>query len=233
MRHSSNVFWILLFALFGCSSQSNSVIHTVVVLGSYSASSTPAAQANNPTLLNIRAYALYVSENADCSSPVEWRRYGPSGKLFNVYAVATPDLVSARPNPAGTYQCVIMKMSDTFQFQVNHTVGSCVANTTYHADSYTAGAIIDPDGASTAATDYAVSSVEDPIWIYFTNGAPAVNPGAQFIYPLTNGPFDTSDGTSHQIVFYTDFNGKLNSGGSCTLNSLALGTGGTYGSRAP
>jgi len=85
--------------------------------------------------LTIRLYALYISTNSDCSSPQLVQDLGAGAdKDF----MTNPVLFEGTPT-AGTYQCVMMKMSDVLNMKPGATFGACVAGTNYSGDIYRAG----------------------------------------------------------------------------------------------
>ena len=133
-------------------------------------------------------------------------------------------MISARP-PNGIYECLILKMSDTFQFKPAATAGTCIAGTTYFYDTYTAGSNYrDADGVAITAHDYSATQIEDAIYLYITNGAPSQGPAGAQVFALAGGTIDTNGGAQREIVYYADFNGQINGGGgACTMNAGSIG----------
>jgi len=64
--------------------------------------------------LTIKLYSLYISTNADCSSPQLVQDLGAAG--VNKDFMTNPVLFEGTPT-AGTYQCVMMKMSDVLNMK--------------------------------------------------------------------------------------------------------------------
>jgi hypothetical protein len=85
--------------------------------------------------LTIKVYALYISTNADCSSPQLVQDLG-AGE--NKDFMANPALFEGTPTN-GTYQCVMMKMSDVLTMTPGATFGACTAGTSYSGDIYRDG----------------------------------------------------------------------------------------------
>jgi len=100
------------------------------------ASLAPPPLSGDPGALRIGLYALYISPNSDCSSPVLVQDYGatPSVKDF----VNNPILFTGRP-ASGSYQCVAIKMSDVITVEPATSFGACVMGTEYAGDIYRAG----------------------------------------------------------------------------------------------
>jgi hypothetical protein len=89
----------------------------------------------DPGALRIGVYALYISPNADCSSPVLVQDFGtkPVVKDF-----VHPVLFSGSPAD-GAYQCVAIKMSDVIRVQPTTTFSVCDSTVEYAGDIYRAG----------------------------------------------------------------------------------------------
>jgi hypothetical protein len=101
-----------------------------------SLSVTPATDSASPTTLPIPMYALYLSANADCSSPVLAQDYGAAGQVKDF--VTNPVLFEASPT-AGTYHCLIFRMSDSFATASNKTFGPCKIDSLFVGDIYRDG----------------------------------------------------------------------------------------------
>lgn len=86
--------------------------------------------------LTIKLYALYISSNADCSGPVLVQDLGAAGADKDF--MTNPVLFEGTP-AAGTYQCVMMKMSDVLRMKPGATFGACISGTEYVGDIYRAG----------------------------------------------------------------------------------------------
>jgi hypothetical protein len=157
----------------------------------YGSSTSPSASVNRalvtsqpaflgtPTKLVMSVYALWLSPNTDCSDAVEVENYGDTPEDFDL--IDSPTLFSGTPTP-GTYQCLIMKISDNITFRSDATGvadnPSCVSTTTDHVfdiyrdDSGDDGTWIDIDGNTIAATG-AVGDPGDDIVYIFGSTTPA------------------------------------------------------------
>ncbi len=85
--------------------------------------------------LVIKLYALYISANADCSNPIEVQDLGAG---VDRDFMTNPVLFEGTPT-AGTYPCVMLKMSDVLRMKPATSFGGCVAGTEYAGDIYREG----------------------------------------------------------------------------------------------
>lgn len=81
----------------------------------------------NPASALVTIYGVAVSPNADCSNAVVLN-YSSSPTAVDFEQ--TPSLFSGSPS-AGTYNCVVLLMSDQLTFTPAATTGNCTAGTTY------------------------------------------------------------------------------------------------------
>ncbi len=93
-------------------------------------------QTGDPGALRIGVCALYISPNADCSSPVMVQDNGATASVKDF--VSNPVLFTGSP-AIGSYQCVAIKMSDVFRVEPATTFSVCTAGTEYAGDIYRAG----------------------------------------------------------------------------------------------
>lgn len=125
--------------LFAACTSSSSPSAEFTVRGSAGAPPAPAAAlmaTGDPAALRIGVYALYISPNADCSSPVLVQDYGATPHVTDF--VGNPVLFTGSP-AVGAYQCVAVKMSDVIRVVPDTTFGVCVAGTEYSGDIYREG----------------------------------------------------------------------------------------------
>ena len=94
------------------------------------------ALAVDPTEVLISVYSIGLSTNADCSSPTIVLNNGSTPVEYNF--TSTPQLGSAAV-ANGTYNCMIIKMSDIIKFRPATTSGTCTAGTQYTIDVCRAG----------------------------------------------------------------------------------------------
>jgi hypothetical protein len=90
----------------------------------------------DPSSISLGMYALYVSENADCSN---YTTVVDNGTTADYKDFATnPTLFEGSP-ANGTYNCIALRMSDVIRFQTATSFGTCVAGTDYQQDIYRSG----------------------------------------------------------------------------------------------
>lgn len=94
----------------------------------------------SPTSVRMTFYSMYVSPNADCSSPIQVADFG-EGTEFELFD--NPTLVEANVAD-GTYRCIIMEASDILTFKPDQAAadavpGICDTNTDYTFDAYRTG----------------------------------------------------------------------------------------------
>lgn len=136
-HRSSFAFLMCAVILAGCSSSSTDSGDSLTVMGS---AGSPAAlrdpTSGDPASLLIGMYALYISPNADCSSPILVQDYGATASVKDF--VNQPTLFSGSPDP-GSYQCVAIKMSDVITVSPGTTFGNCHSGVLYPGDIYRDG----------------------------------------------------------------------------------------------
>jgi len=110
----------------------NRLVRNALLVGA-SSNIPPEFLVGDPAKVGIGMYALYLSENEDCSAPVLVDDNGvtPVDKDF----VTHPVLFSGTP-AAGTYKCVIFRMSDVVHFQSATASPNCHLDTDYAIDIY-------------------------------------------------------------------------------------------------
>lgn len=122
--------------------------------------------------LTMKLYALYVSANADCSSPVLVQDLGANGATKDF--MTNPALFSGNP-AAGTYQCVMFKMSDVLTMSPSTSFGGCVAGTQYAGDIYREGENdwVDENGATIVGTGTDEAPLDSHVTIFITRNPAA------------------------------------------------------------
>ena len=144
------------------------------------------AMALDASSLKLQVYSVMLSTSAQCTSPVT---VFSSATATEVDFLAAPTLGSGNP-PDGTYQCVIIKMSDLIKFKPSASSGSCTAGTEYVADvcrSDNGGTTHAPDaaGAMTSCTGTDAVPHVDPVYLYLTTNASAGSGGGTFVQPTS------------------------------------------------
>jgi len=122
--------------------------------------------------VTIHLYALWISQNPDCSDPLLVQQHPAAGvdKDF----MQAPVLFQGSP-AAGSYQCVMLKMSDVLRMKPASTFGSCVANVEYSGDIYREGESDwkDVDLNTVVGTGSDEVPVDDHVTIFMTRSPSA------------------------------------------------------------
>ncbi|HEX4232840.1 MAG TPA: hypothetical protein VH041_00915 [Caldimonas sp.] len=190
------------------------------------------AMALDASSLKLQVYSVMLSTSAQCTSPVT---VFASATPTEVDFLAAPMLGSGNP-PDGTYQCVIIKMSDLIKFTPSSAAGLCAAGTQYTADvcrSDNSGMTQAPDavGAPNACNGTDAAPVADAVYLYLTTNASAGSGGNTFMQPTgatsTNGLPLTAPlviaGTA-KSKFVVNATGKVGDDGvSCGMNPPVFG----------
>ena len=125
---------------------------------------TSAFATTGASSLKLQVYSVMLSTSAQCVSPVT---VFSSNSPTEVDFLATPTLGGGNP-PDGTYNCVIIKMSDTIKFTPLANDGAfCAANTQYTTDVCQTGeSTLAPDapGSPVACT----SAQPDVVYLYLS-----------------------------------------------------------------
>lgn len=182
----------------------------------------------SPSSTTMKMYALYISTQADCSSPTLVQDYGSDGVDKDVFESGVT-LFEGSPAD-GDYQCLIIKMSDVIRFKadseaVNAASSPCSEGTEYSLDIYRTdsgdswkdvnGAAITPHGASG-------SPEADTVYIFVSRNPSAIP--STTAHENQVGTLGSSLVVPGQATFYADGSHQVtNNDGSCGLNGLTLG----------
>ena len=127
----------------------------------------------DPASMSVGMYALYISANEDCSEPTLVADYGATAQLKDF--MQSPVLFTGSP-AAGTYKCVIFKMSDVIGMVPATSFGACVAGTFYSGDIYRDGETDwkDADLNPIIGTGTDDAPIDDHVAIFLTGNPAAV-----------------------------------------------------------
>ena len=155
------------------------------------------AMALDASSLKLKVYSVMMSTSPLCTSPIT---IFSSTVPTEVDFLATPTLGSGNP-PDGTYNCIIIKMSDIIKFKPSASSTWCHAGTEYSSDVCRAdnsGTTRAPDASSAvtacAGTDASVNAsvitpavpVSDVVYLYLTTNTSAGSGGGNtFLQPAT------------------------------------------------
>ena len=190
------------------------------------------AMALDASSLKLQVYSVMLSTSAQCTSPVT---VFSSATATEVDFLAAPTLGSGNP-PDGTYNCVIIKMSDLIKFTPSATSGLCTAGTQYTADVCRAdngGMTQAPDavGAPSACSGTDAAPVSDSVYLYLTTNASAGTGGNTFMQPTGAASTNGLNLTAPLVIagaakskFIVDARGKVGDDGvSCGMNPPVFG----------
>ncbi len=190
------------------------------------------AMALDASSLKVSVYSVMLSTSSLCTSPIT---IFSSATATEVDFLAAPTLGSGNP-PDGTYNCVIIKMSDIIKYTPSTSSGACASSTEYTGDVCRAdnnGTTIAPDfsGPATNCTGTSATASADVVYMYLTTNASAGTGGNTFMQPLnansTNGinlaaPLVIA-GTA-KSKFIVNAAGKIDgSSGYCGMNPPVFG----------
>lgn len=141
-------FAVLIALLAACSSDSTGSANLLTVKGvagppppappapTARLAASPPVGVADPSTFFVGLNALYISPNADCSSPILVQDYGST--THNVDMITSPTLFSSATTP-GTYPCVAIDLSDVLVATTDTAFGHCPALTAIYNDTYKAG----------------------------------------------------------------------------------------------
>ncbi len=113
----------------------------------------------------MKIYEFYVAASADCSSPIQLFS-STEGKEVDM--LQSPDIGSGKLQQ-GTYECVIMVMSDKITFTPKSTTGVCQAGTEYELDVFRPqGEMYKPSGLLPDGTTVEGAAGEQKIAVYIS-----------------------------------------------------------------
>lgn len=110
---------------------------TAVTLSGMGRSAATSLINGTPSSVKIKAYKIYLAENADCSNPVLVADNSATADYVDL--MSRPTLFSASSVAPGTYNCMIVKMSDILKFTPDAVAeeassGVCTAGQEYTYD---------------------------------------------------------------------------------------------------
>jgi len=190
------------------------------------------AVALDASSLKLQVHAVMLSTSPQCTSPITvFSNTAPTEVDF----LAAPTLGTGSP-PDGTYECVIIKMSDLIKFTPSATAGLCNAGTQYIADvcrSDNGGMTQAPDavGAPSACNGTDAAPMADAVYLYLTTNPSAGSGGNTFMQPTGAGSTNGLNLTSPLVIagiakskFVVNATGKVGDDGvSCGMNPPVFG----------
>lgn len=188
---------------------------------------THALALTNASSLKLQVYSVMLSTSAQCTSPITvFNSATPVERDF----LATPTLGSGNP-PDASYNCVIIKMSDTIKFTPAANDGSCQLATEYSTDVCQSGESSqapDAGGAPSACS----SATNDVVYLYLTTARVGSGGGNAFMQPPSPGSSSYGVTLTAPLViagtatskFVVNTAGKVDgSAPSCGMNAPVFG----------
>jgi len=178
----------------------------------------------SPASMSITLYQAYGALAADCSGPlVTLADHGTAGRVVNI---GVDRLVEATP-AAGTYNCLILKMSDNLKFIPDATAstafpttctsGVTVTHDIYRQDSGDAGAWKDLDGSAIAATGTSSAAGDNKVVIYQSTNAAAMIAGTYAPHVNQTGTLTSAMTVPGGTTFYVDFRNGIAGATNCRI----------------
>lgn len=174
----------------------------------------------DPGYVKVKAYEFRVSKNADCSNGiVVYKNDSPTYQDLT----HNPTLGSGTI-PDGTYNCVMVRMSDTLHFTAatQDSLHTCTPGDDSTTDVGHDGVSIAPDGTS---QNLGARGTENIVWLYVRTNAPTgqdVNSFAPTGGISLTSPLVVNGDTAHTMVF--DFSGRVGDDhGVCSCDAPTLG----------
>jgi hypothetical protein len=174
----------------------------------------------DPSAVKIGVYAFYLSQNEDCSAPVLVANNGTTPVVKDF--AQNPVLFTGTPD-AGTYKCVILRMSDVITFQSAVASTNCATHTDYTMDIYRApdADFLDVNGSPIVATGTDVSPSDDKVYIFASiNPAAVTARGMSPHQTLTLTGTLTVPGTG--TFYWNGHNTVTDNAGSCGMQPPQL-----------
>lgn len=232
---------LLIFVVISCNKkESKTSTPSLVITGSgsanaykslYQMTSAGKVLVGSPTSLILKLYAIYISQNEDCTNPEKVADFGAAGKIFNL--LDSPTLF-AREVTHGTYQCLILKMSDHISYRVDQeavdggvpqeATRACESVTKLHSgDLYRTKEVGQPDEEwydIETGTTIIGKNEEQVVYIFASTLLVPPAPIHEHQYLPLGNPLVVPGAA----VFYADFNdGVENTVGGCGLEHGGFG----------
>lgn len=191
-----------------------------------------ATPSGSPTSVKIKLYAAYASTSAACTSPVTLVDNG-STPVEHDFATA-PIIASGDPG-AGTYNCLILKMSDNIKFKADATAVAawspdCGNTSTEHTfDIYRDGGADDgtwkdKDGNAIDATGTVTSPGADIVYVYATTNTASATGGALGVSANQTLQLNGALTVPGRTTYYFDAtNGIQTNSNKCWIENVTMG----------
>lgn len=202
------------FQVYGTNSKTGqlSILDTVLEKLIF-AQSAFAATGGNPASIKVKIYSMHISQNPDCSMPVE---LFDNGTIPETKELVGGTLLGQGTPEDGTYTCIIIKMSDFMVFKpdtiaVNLHPGCTDTDNEYTFDIYrdgdeNDGTWNDINGESIDATGTPSSPGEDIVYLFASTDPSLVssNIGVNINQTMTLTSTLIAPGDTTLFVDFTD-----------------------------
>ncbi len=189
--------------------------------------SLPLSAATDPTEIDVKVLAVYMSKDPFCTSPIEVFTTSEPGFVDFLGGPTVGQLDNSKFYYDGTYRCIIVKMSETIQFVPLLGSGTCVSGNKFSTNICAAGIVTTGvDGTTSTCT----ADAGDSVYLYLSTASTAAtlststNPFAPpTATTLTNG-LTLSSGISIagsiNLKFVVNAFGKIGAvNGVCDINN--------------
>jgi len=177
----------------------------------------------SPASMKIKLYQAYGALAADCSGPlVTLADHGTTGQDISI---GVDRLVEATP-AAGTYNCLILRMSDNLKFVPDSTAiaafpstctGAEATHDIYRSDSGDAGLWKELDGSAIAGTGTSATPGDNTVVIYQSTSASALAAGTYAPHENQSGVLTSALTVPGQTTFYVDFRNGIAGASNCRI----------------
>ncbi len=187
----------------------------------------------DPTEVDVKILAVYMSKDPYCGSPIEVFTTSEPGFVDFLGGPTVGQLDNSKYLYDGTYQCVIVKMSETIRFVPLIGSGVCVAGNRFESDVCGAGVVTTGiDGTATTCT----ASTGDSVYLYLSTASTAASFTAStnpFSPPTVSTPTNglplasgISISGSSNLKLVVNLFGKIEViNGTCAINNPAISFG--------
>lgn len=132
----------------------------------------PLFAATDPSEVDVKVLAVYMSRDAYCGSPIEVFNTSEPGFVDFLGGPTVGQLDNSKNQHDGPFKCVIVKMSETIKFVPILGSGACIAGNRFETDICGAGVVTTGvDGSETTCT----SSTGDTVYLYLSTGSTAAS----------------------------------------------------------
>jgi hypothetical protein len=160
----------------------------------------------NPSSILIKIYEMRVSHASDCSNSIVMFS-NPNGVVQDF---ATNPSIGSGAIPNGSYQCIMVKLSNLITFTPATTEGFCSAGVSTTRNVFQAGGnsiSIDPNGNTINGIGTTADTTPNPFWAYFKVGGGSNDCKTPALACTLSSPINISGDRTGTLV--VDFDQKI------------------------